>query len=180
MISAAQGLILVGRRLILAFRSLQPLDQRRLLLVLSTQNSISRSERHLAVETRIAARVAIANCPGIECHTKLRQLFFSLHVELNRFFQRARLLGTCRKEFADFAIAGREQLPCFRKALLDFRQPIEDGLFKNAPGILVLVDTHLLVGNRLGQLWIFASRRLISTLWRAADISAASTFVSSL
>ena len=60
-----------------------------------------------------------------------------------------------RKEFADFAIARREQLPCFRKALLDFRQPVENGLLKNAPGILVLVDAHFLVRNRLGQLLDF-------------------------
>ena len=69
--------------------------------------SISALSATLLSKRESQRKVAIANGAGIERHAKLRQLFFPLHVELYRFFERTRLLGARRKQFPDFAVACR-------------------------------------------------------------------------
>ena len=81
----------------------------------------------------------------------MREFFLSLLVELGRLVKRCCLLGAGGRQGFYFAVARREQLARFSEALLDLRQPVEDGLLENAPGILVLLDAHLLIGDRFGQ-----------------------------
>ena len=172
------GLVLCGRGLALVFRGLElarsamPAHRSR------PQGFDFRSERHLAVEMRIAAPSRLRTA-RVSSATRSCVNSFSL-CTLSCIASSSAPPAWCSSQrVPDFAIARRQQLPCFCKALLDFWQAVENGLFENTPGVFVLVDGHLLICNRLGQLLDFCIPPIDLDALAPADMPAASTFVSS-